>query len=253
LFLFGHNSMPDLSVCDRQGRLRPDDVVRIFAAMLHPNDGDRRQQFEARAFTEVAAKRGEASFDQAALKALLDAERHPFDPGGNPLLWENGELAGEQLLWVFSLRDKAPEHASLNKAIALMEAERRRDGERGGRSMFKDAWSKYSSVAHFWAAFLAKNRRFNILPDPNGLLDFEGMLINATVIGDWRQTFMDSTDPDPWKMPPHWLPRPRPPWLPWGYQRAVDDWALAVLNGYRVGGVSQALKVRGRRKKVARP
>lgn len=76
--------MPDLLVCDAEGCLRPDDIVRILAVMLWPADGDRRHRFEARVFAEVAARwANHLVIDRAVQLAALDAEPHPLSPHGN--------------------------------------------------------------------------------------------------------------------------------------------------------------------------
>lgn len=234
-----------LPVCDALGHFRAEDISRVLATMIWPDDAALRYGFESRIATEVAARlalrKREVFLDPTVLLASLDAEPHPLAPGGNLARWQEGEMAGEQLLWLFSLSLKAPQHASHKRVIFLMEEHRAQNGRPGRRATFHKAWAEYSSVAHFWAALLATGGAFRDFSSVPGferytaLVDFEGMLRNAAAIWDWR--WRHSPVPaSPWLMPTHWRPTPwRSHWLPWHGAIKIDDWVLGTLARYPHG------------------
>jgi hypothetical protein len=159
--------LPDLPVCDASGHFRKEDVGRVFAIMLWPDDKhkSKRDGFLARIWADVAsreASRGKnVLLDPLVLRKALQAEPHPLAPGGDITRWQRGEMAGEQLLWLFSPGMKAPHHLSHKKVVFLMEETRQKNNEPGRRATFHSAWPEFSNVAHLWAAMLAKCSTFH--------------------------------------------------------------------------------------------
>lgn len=222
---------PVLQISDGKSNLRYDAAIRLIATMLYPSCPERRSaivaQGEALSFLESLTKQL-AGIDAADNQ--IEEDRHAIirEPEGEiPILsrralidilnasslkdfskqhhfeFFRGIAAGDVLRFIASYAEHPPEKpVGVNKAVTMV-AERMRQSRYPsgkqvscGRSTIYDAWAKYKSVAHLWAAYRCWIEDFEsgsiLTPwEPNGLLNFlslaEGFRKNCEMIFAFSQ------------------------------------------------------------------
>lgn len=128
-------------------------------------------------------------------------------------------IAGEQFKIYFLLYQTDPELASWGNATKVLEAFSAKEKVSGSRTMIKNAQSRYLAVAHLWAAYSLRDRRFNSSLEHgyDFATDFFYFLSEAEQLRDWgqdwRPNFGGSQPPLPdevWRMPGGWRPPKKP-------------------------------------------
>jgi hypothetical protein len=146
------------------------DGLRVLATMLGPSDESFRQAFMAVNF--VRAREWDRSgppvlMDRDLISALLDAPSFAEMSATTGTRTKDGIVAGYVLtslfmMWKFPeiLGSRSLGGASLNKAFhACVYLSKELDWKFGDgtalpvETKIKECWSKYKSVAHFWAAY----------------------------------------------------------------------------------------------------
>lgn len=144
--------MPYLDLGDQRDPFDMHD--RLFAVMLFPDDEDRRRQYlRFWSFIRQALDAGEDDLCRA-----LGPSARAFHEDGLPLL--RGQQAGYVLAMLRAMTERHSIEPSLNKAYNIL-ARSAAPGLRTGNGKavpatersYREAFSKYRSVAHLWAAW----------------------------------------------------------------------------------------------------
>lgn len=238
--------MPILAIHNEQGNLIIDGfIATVFAAMLFPRDAQQRQDFLARLLVDAAAKsRRNVEVTHDLVVRALEAEPHPLSDRGNPAPWLAGQSAGEQLLLLLALSRHAPDHASRNKVLFLLEWQKHFHSLPGSKAEMDRAWQSHRSVAHLWAPFIARDGFYKI--DEFGYTsahDGVAFLMEAELMRQFGESFKppgrDQPILDPaqtWRVPDTWRPMKwHPDWPPRGnilWIQRLEPWMLEKLQGY---------------------
>jgi hypothetical protein len=135
--------------------------------------------------------------------------------------WWNGTATGESLKVLFALHYTKPALASWNNSATI--AERVAGRERGSRTAHLDATRQCLPVAHLWAAFCIRDRRFETRLEVgyDGYADFQSFLAESEIIRHWGQTCLPARSngrpllpTDVWHPDESWQPLSRQPGWP---------------------------------------
>ena len=207
-----------------------DPFAATLGVMLYPGV-DEASQRQARAFTAQALAEPLRRFHEAGHRLAYEDLARIFSDAGTPLddikqRWWDGLSTGETFKALFALAYTDRTLASWGNATKLAELAAEENKVHASRSSLYDARSRYGSVAHLWAAWCIRERRFQSDPD-NGYEfwhDFQFFLAEAEILRQWGQSWRadraKSKPPLPeeaWCVPESWEPPERQDvWPPTG-------------------------------------
>ncbi|MGD0074356.1 MAG: hypothetical protein ABSD31_08415 [Candidatus Binataceae bacterium] len=153
-----------LDITDGKGNLVWDSPFRVLATMCHPDDSGERlrclETLEALTLIEVSQTEVSQDVPRALLAQAADYARNAKAQIEKATDSAYGlTIAGDLLLLVVTAALRAPEHASLARAIRVLTEDQARGRTHGGRKVaasprsVRDAWSRFKSVAHLCAAW----------------------------------------------------------------------------------------------------
>ena len=162
-----------------------DPFAATLGVMLYPGV-DEASQRQARAFTAQALAEPLRRFHEAGHRLAYEDLARIFSDAGTPLddikqRWWDGLSTGETFKALFALAYTDRTLASWGNATKLAELAAEENKVHASRSSLYDARSRYGSVAHLWAAWCIRERRFQSDPD-NGYEfwhDFQFFLAEA--------------------------------------------------------------------------
>lgn len=205
----------------------PEPLAATLGVMLYPGDdeADRNSaeafasQFLAVPLRQFRDAGGVLSYDDLFRIAsgsgarLDDLESRLFD----------ATATGELLKLLFALFNTDPGLASWENAIKLAKPVAAKHQVPSSRAKFQSARARFLSVAHLWAAWSIRERRFVSHPEVgyDGWLDFQFFLAESEILRAWGQTWRPprdkATPPLPaevWQVPESWSPPERKPSWP---------------------------------------
>jgi len=233
----------------------PEPFAATLGLMLYPGE-DNASQSRARAFASqylaeplrrFLADGGVLSYE--ALVQITCNSGVPLDDLKDR--WWDGLTTGETLKLYFCLTNSAPDLASWGNATKLLELGAARQKVPGSRTSFYAARRRCSSVAHLWAAYCIRDRRFRAEPSVGYEFchDFEFFLAEAEYLSQWGRSWQAPTgasgpplSDDVWRLPDGWAPPERQP----GWPRAGGIPHIGILDEDLVH-----LRSAGRPRKVA--
>ena len=221
--------MRALEILDEAGHLRPEAAMQVLLAMAYPDDPVSQDVFIAGAKAESKSGQSDDWTPSYLFKhqmKLVEA----CSPGG--------QLAGEMLLHLLSLKAHAPEHASLNKVRWIcrhhaLEGWSLVNGQSvpATDTSYKGFWRQYRPVCHFWASWALHMDQgpaavIQLFIDDDALLRFLSISAGLLVVANHFEIF--DADVDAYTIPKSLaaedvvfgVPPPTP-------------WALKVLSEYR--------------------
>jgi hypothetical protein len=140
--------------------------------------------------------RGPIEIDPQLVRPLAHAPLHPLHPHGDLRPWLNGELAGAQLAWLYSLERAGVQGASRRMAKHVLEWVFDYHGLPGAQTTFDNAWRSHGSVAHLWAAFILREKQIREFPslicrgvDHGDKADFARFLREAEVLQEFMLSY----------------------------------------------------------------
>lgn len=143
----------------------PEPFAVTLGVMLYPGE-DEDSRKRARACTAHILAEPLRRFHEAGHSLANQDLMRIISDSGMPLddrdqCWWDGSATGETFKVFFVLAQTDPTLASWGNATKLAEAIAARHGVRGSRTSLYAARSRYRSVAHLWAAWSIRERRFH--------------------------------------------------------------------------------------------
>ncbi len=149
--------MPPLDIIDDDGNLKQLAPIVVGAVMLSPTDEKWREEIYATGYLATATKVEQGI--PAKIGAVIDSGP------GKPAILSNakyqgydGWLAGQVLLFILRCAAHQPKDASIGKAVYVMERAlvllKNQQGRpvSASRTKITNAWGKFKTVSHLWAA-----------------------------------------------------------------------------------------------------
>ena len=167
--------MPPLDIIDDDGNLKQLAPITVGAVMLSPTDEKRGEEIYATGYLDTATKVKQGiPFE---IGAVIDSGP------GKPAILRNakfqgydGWLAGQVLLFILRCAAHQPQDASIGKAVYVMERAlvllKNQQGRpvSASRTKITNAWGKFKTVSHLWAAEHISCPIYALNPD--NLLEF---------------------------------------------------------------------------------
>jgi hypothetical protein len=165
--------MPEIPLNDPSAGLNELDRLTVLAIMRRPFDADIARKTLIAAKVEALAEACPYDYHiqlpvrDLALLARSEPSAELLCSAGKRKGCFGGWVAGEFLLLILNLAEKAPQYASVNQTAHVLVDDlygrQLRSGKKApcSRSVLLSEWSKFKSAAHLWAAF-------NILSKGNG-------------------------------------------------------------------------------------
>jgi hypothetical protein len=201
----------------------PEPFAATLGVMLYPGI-DNADAPCARAFAaQYLAKPIRCLYEAGGTLSDVTLARIAMDAGQRltdlDARWWGGSATGEMFKTLFALANTDPRLASWSNAIKI--AEETATHCSGSRTSLWDAKRTFLSVAHLWAAWCIRERRFGQYPAYDGSADFQSFLAEAEILRHWGQTWRapratsePPLPPDVWRLPENWEPLPRRPGWP---------------------------------------
>ncbi len=202
----------------------PEPFAATLGVMLYPgtDEGDRRRagaftsQYLAKPLTEFHQAGGRLNYKDLA--AISEGSGERLDDLDRR--WLEATATGEMFKALFALFNTNQEMASWSNATKLAEKAAAQSKISGSRSSLYQIRSKYSSVAHLWAAWVLRDGKLTEQPEVGNELhtDFQAFLMESEIFRRWGQTWCPKRSKarpplpqDVWQPPKHWKP---PVWQP---------------------------------------
>ena len=204
----------------------PEPFAATLGVMLYPGEDDASQS-RARAFASQYLAEPLRRFHADGGALPYDALAQITCNSGVPLddlkdRWWDGITTGETFKFYFCLANSEPGLASWGNATKLLELAATKAKVSGSRTSFYEARSRCISVAHLWAAYCIRGRRFRADPSVGYEFwyDFEFFLAEAEYLSQWGRSWQaprGTSEPplseDVWRLPEGWAPpEPQPGW-----------------------------------------